>query len=166
MVKKRKSVYTKQKLLLYFDADFPFEIVDNFRGNKYWKKRCKIYSVYDFKNSKKDDKFQSDFCKKKKFILVTLDKDFMDDKRHPINKIPGIIRIVSKKNDVNNIRICLMQIIDFLSVITFPKLFAGNSKFQVNPNYCIMRARDCKTQELKTVKINPGGQFRKNSECI
>ena len=52
-------------------------------------------SAYDFNNQSKDDDFQYSFCKEKGFVLVTLDYDFMDDKKFPIQKIPGVILIVA-----------------------------------------------------------------------
>jgi len=157
----KRVLYTKQKISLYFDENFPIEVVKELRDSKYWKKRCRVYSVFDFGNEKKDDNFQFNFCRKKGFTLVTIDKRFMDDKKYPFVKIPGIIRIIYNKNDKENISGALKVIVSFLSSFPFPKSFLGNSKFQVSTNQCIMRAKTFGAQKIKTIRIIPGNSVEK-----
>ena len=82
---RKKRYYTKGKLSLYFDEDFPQELIDHFKRIRAWKKKVRILSVSDKKNYGKDDKYQFNHCKKNGLTLVTLDKGFMDDKKYPIN---------------------------------------------------------------------------------
>jgi len=116
-------------------------------------KKCKIHSVFDFNFEKREDKFIFNFCRNKSFVLVTLDKDYMDDHKYPFNGIPGIIYIISGKNDKTNILICLGKIIEFLWLIPYPKIFIGDSKFQVSRSQILMKGRDCLTRDIKKCRI-------------
>ena len=82
-MKKNQRPYLKQKIDLYFDENFPAEIISDLKSDKSLKSRCRIYSVYDFGNQNKDDLFQFEFCERKGFTLVTLDTDFMNDIKYP-----------------------------------------------------------------------------------
>ncbi len=99
-MKKAQQPYLKQKIYLYFDENFPAGIIGELKEDNYWKRRCRIYSVYDFGNQNKDDLFQFEFCKRKGYTLVTLDTDFMNDTKYPFGRIPGIITIIAKGNDL------------------------------------------------------------------
>lgn len=158
---KKKNTFVKQKISLYFDENFPKEIIKEIRQSKSWKKDCRIYSAFELGNSKKDDKYHFQYCKKNKFTLVTLDDDFMNDKKYPFGKMSGIIRVVSKKNDLNTIRYCLTVIIDFLSGVPYPTTIIGDSKFQISSEGCIMRGRHPYTGEIKTVPLKYGDTIAK-----
>ncbi len=159
MNNRRKLPFPKQKIHLYFDANFPKGIVDELRSSSSWKRKCKIRSVFDDGFEEKDDEYIYNYCRKKGYTLVTLDKDFMDDIRFPFSTIPGIIRVVSAKNDIQKIRRCLSVLLDFLSKIPFPRIFIGDTKFIVNIHGCVIRGRDTKTREIKTIKVRPGDEM-------
>ncbi len=78
MASKARRPYLRQKIDLYFDENFPREVIDELKRAKHWTRKCRFYSVYDFGNGNKDDAFQFGFCKKKRFTLVTLDDDFFN----------------------------------------------------------------------------------------
>jgi predicted nuclease of predicted toxin-antitoxin system len=155
-MEKRKALYTKQKIKLYFDENFPLEIIEYLKTNKNWKKMSKIFSFYDEDNSGKSDEFHFNYCKKRKFVLVTLDGDFMDDSRFPIMKIPGIVRIVANKQDRMGILENLATLIYFLSNVPYPRYFMGDTKFQISKEGCIVRGRDASASEIKTMSISEG----------
>ncbi len=155
-MKKTQRSYLKQKIDLYFDENFPAAIIDELKEDKYWTRRCRIYSVYDFGNQNKDDLFQFDFCKRKGYTLVTLDTDFMNDTHYPFGGMPGIVTIIAKGNDLAKIKYCLDVLVTFVLHLPRPKSFLGDSKFQVSEKGCIMRARDYETGEIKTFSIVRG----------
>jgi predicted nuclease of predicted toxin-antitoxin system len=94
---KARRPYLNQKIDLYFDENFPREVIADLKRDKGWKRKCRFYSVYDFGNENKDDTFQFGFCKGKGFTLVTLDDDFFNDTLYPFNGFPGIIKIVTNE---------------------------------------------------------------------
>ena len=161
-----KRPFFKQKPILYFDENFPFSTVTILKENGRITKHFKIYSAYDFGNQGKDDEFQYSFSKKRGFALVTLDKDFMDDKKFPIQNIPGIIYIVAGKKQLSNIQKCLLILINFIPHFPRPKSFMGDGKFQVSLTSCTVRARDAKTREIKTIKINRGDTVSKIAKAF
>jgi predicted nuclease of predicted toxin-antitoxin system len=157
----RKRPYFRQKPVLYFDENFPQTVLGTLKENRQIKNCFKIFSVYDFHHQNKDDDFQYAFAKKKGFVLVTLDKDYMNDRKFPIHKIPGIILIIAGRNQTSRIMRCLITLTNFLSVVPLPKSFMGDSKFQVSLEGCVMRGRDAKTREIKTITITPGDTLAK-----
>ncbi len=161
-----KRFYSKQKPVLYFDENFPQYVVRELKNHGQLKKYFKINSVYGFNNQNRDDDFQYSFCKKKGFVLVTLDHDFMNDSKYPIQKISGIIFIVAGKNQVTKIKNCLSIVASFLSLFPKPKMFMGDSKFQVSAEGCVMRGRDARTREIKTITISPGDTPKKVADAF
>lgn len=119
MEKRRRRPFLKQKLPLYFDANFPRRLIDDIKEDRAWKKRCSIHSAAQEGNQRRDDKFQLEFCKAKGYVLVTLDADFMNDSKYPFSRIPGIIRVVAAKNDADSIEERLATLLDFIS--SFPR---------------------------------------------
>ena len=157
----RKRYYFRQKPILYFDENFPHTVISDLKEHRKITSCFKIFSVYDFRHQNKDDHFQYEFAKKKGYVLVTLDKDFMNDRKFPIHKIPGIIFIIAVGNQASRIAACLVTLTKFLSIVPFPKSFMGDSKFQVSLEGCVMRGRDAKTREIKTITILPGDTLAK-----
>jgi hypothetical protein len=146
----------KQKVPLYFDANFPRQIINDIRANRAWKRRCSIHTAVDLGHQHKDDKFHVGFCKAKKDVLVTLDNHFMNDAKYPFSKMPGIIRIAAAKNDGQSIQQCLATLLDFISSFPAPRMFVGDTKFQVGPQRCLIRGRDSVTGEIKSVIVKHG----------
>jgi len=155
-MKKKKNPYLKQKLLLYCDENIPHDLIEVLKSDNYWRKKCKIYSAFDEGNINKDDNFHFEYCKNKGMTLVTLDKHFMDDRKYPFSKIPGIIRIVAKKNDSETILGNLWTLIEFLTFFPLPKQFIGDSKFEVSSKGCMIRGRDALTRQIKTMNVREG----------
>jgi hypothetical protein len=155
-MERNKRLFVRQKPRLYFDENFPLPVVNSLKANRKVCNYFRLYSVYDFHHQNKDDRFQYEFAKKKKFTLVTLDKDFMNDRRFPINKMAGIIVIAASHTETTRIVDSLLVLMSFLVLFPFPKYFMGDTKFQVSPQGCIVRGRDAKTREIKTITIFPG----------
>ncbi len=153
---KKKNPYLKQKLKLYFDENFPKEIIDVLKEHTYWKKKCKVCSAYEAGLISKDDEVHYEYCKKSKLTLVTLDKHFMDDSKYPISNIPGVIRVSAKNNDSADILKTLKVLLDFLTSFPLPRAFIGDSKIEVGPDGCIIKGRDALSREIKTMKVKPG----------
>lgn len=158
---RQKNTYLRQKPILYFDENFPRTIVELVRESGRIRKHFKLLSVYDFENQGKDDDFQLKFCKVRGFVLVTLDKDVMDDRQYPIQKLPGIVVIVTGKNQATKIVQCLLTFTEFLTFVPFPKGFLFDCKFQVSLQGCLARGRDVKTRAVKTIVIAPGDRVGK-----
>jgi predicted nuclease of predicted toxin-antitoxin system len=158
---RKRSIYLKQKLRLYFDVNFPKNVVEALKTEQRWGRKCKIYSANDLGFENKDDKFLLEYCRKRNFVLVTLDKDFMDDRQFPFSKIPGIIRVIAKKNDHVTILSNLMSLLTFLSFFPFPRGFMSDTKIEARSNGCLIRGRDATTREIKTMFIGVGDQVKK-----
>lgn len=164
-MKRKRPPYLKQKFRLYFDENFPQDIVSVLKTDNNWQKKCKIYSAYDQGFVNKDDKFHFEYCRKKDLVLVTLDRNFMDDNKYPFSKIPGIVRVVAKRNDSATILANLRNLLVFLSFFPLPRLFMGDTKFEVRSNGCVIRGRDYITREIKSVTVrigDPAYRVRKN----
>ncbi|MBU1102132.1 DUF5615 family PIN-like protein [Patescibacteria group bacterium] len=152
--RKIKQTYTGQKLFFYFDENFPKKIINELKSDKGFSKKFGIRSAIDI-NKGKDDRQHFQYCKKLGYMLVTLDDDFVNDRKYPFGKLPGIIVLSFSKNSIGKIKIALSRIAYFLSFFPFPRIFAGDSKFQVSLTRCIMRGRDVKTRDVKTYVIKP-----------
>jgi hypothetical protein len=153
MERRRRRPFLKQKLPLYFDANFPRKLIQDIRQDRAWKKRCSIHSASEEGNQHRDDGFQLEFCKAKGYVLVTLDADFMNDSKYPFSGIAGIIRVVAAKNDIHSIEERLGTLLDFISSFPVPKIFVGDTKFQVSPEGCVIRGRDSVSGQIKEVRI-------------
>ena len=154
MDRRKRGIYTKQKLVLYFDESVPRGIAHTLTSDKSFSKRFAIKLAEDINRGKSDsDHFQ--YCRDRGYVLVTLDADFMDDRKYPFNRMPGVIVLSFSKNSLGKIRVALLTIVYFLSAFPFPKDFAGDAKFQVSSTRCIMRGREIRTKQIKTHVINP-----------
>ena len=156
MSKKSKRSYFKQKPSLYFDENFPANIIEDCKKDSWWNKNFNITSAIESGNQGKDDNFQFLYCKKHGFVLVTLDEGFWNDKKYPFIKIPGVIIIVARKNEETKIKYSLETILTFLIQFPLPKYFIGDSKFKVSSKMSIMKGRDSRTRAIKTYTISAG----------
>jgi predicted nuclease of predicted toxin-antitoxin system len=160
-MKKKGTPYLKQKFRLYFDENFPQDVVEVLETDSHWRRKCKIYSAYNQGFEKEGDKFHFEYCIKNNLVLVTLDKDFMDDSKYPFSKIPGIVRIVARKNDSATILANLSNLLIFLSFFPLPRYFMKDTKFEVRSNGCIIRGRDSMTHEIRSVTVKTGDTANK-----
>ena len=165
-MKREGTSYLKQKFRLYFDENFPQDVVEVLKADSNWKRKCKIYSAYDQGFENKDDKFHFEYCRKNDLVLVTLDKDFMDDRKYPFSKIPGIVRVVSKRNDSATILANLSSLLTFLSFFPLPRYFMSDTKFEVRSSGCVIRGRDSMTREIKSVTVRVGDPSSKVRETF
>jgi predicted nuclease of predicted toxin-antitoxin system len=152
-MKRKRVPYLKEKFKLYFDGNIPNNVIELLKQDRKWQKKCKIFCSYDEELLNKEDIIHFDYCKKNDLILVTLDKGFMDDNKYPFTNLPGIIRIIARKNDSETILANLMSLLTFLSFFPLSRSFMYDTKIEVRSNGCLIRGRDSMTREIKTLNI-------------
>lgn len=157
----KKSYYFKQKINLYFDENFPQEVVNQLKNDKWFGKKCKIFSVFDEQTRGREDKFHFDYCKKKGFTLVTLDAGFWNDSKYPFGTIPGVIILTCDGKKLTEVKELIEVFVSFFSMFPYPKYFIGDSKFRVSEKGCLMKGRDSITRKIKSFLIQPGNSVRK-----
>jgi predicted nuclease of predicted toxin-antitoxin system len=158
---KKKKYYFGQKINLYFDENFPQEIINQLKNDKWFGKKCKITSVFDEETTRKGDSFHFSYCKKKNYTLVTLDADFWNDSKYPFGKIPGIVILTCDSKNFSKVSELVEIFISFFSMFPHPKYFIGDSKFQISNKGCLMKGRDSVTGEVKRFLIQPGDSMYK-----
>ena len=67
--------------------------------------------------------------------------------------MPGIIRIVARKNEIDKIEEALNIFIGNIYSLQFPKWFMGDTKAQISTSSWIIRGRAIRTREIKEAKI-------------
>jgi len=167
---RHRRPYFKQKLSLLFDADFPIDIMGNLKKVRSWRKHFNFKSVHELGRSKQEDEFHFNYCKKEGYIFVTLDSDFVNDRKHPFSGIPGMIYISGTSNNVSRIEESLDNILYFLKWVDFARLFMGDTKIQVNLDGFIVKGRNTKSLALRKVSVKyeegPSKMFRKISNTF
>ena len=156
MAKQNNTPYLKEKVHLYFDENFPEEVINALSSERALQRRCKICTVKSEGNEGKEDRYHVQFCKKNELTLVTLDKDFMDDRKYPISNIPGIIRVVARKNDNVTILSNLFSFLEFVGAFPFPRSFIFDTKFEVRTGGCLIRGKHVKTRKIISFTIKSG----------
>lgn len=151
---RRRSAYLRQKLRLYADENFPLEVVEAVRSDPLWRDKVVVRTSAELGTRNRDDGFHLSYCRRHGLVLLTLDADFMDDRRFPFGEeSPGIIRIVPAS--LGDIRTALEMVLSFLTEVPRPQNFAGDSKFQVSNEMVVMRGRDSETRRVKTIRVIP-----------
>lgn len=90
----------KRKIRAYFDADIPASIAERVRKTLGWD----VLSVQEDPGLKRrDDTFHYEHSRKLKRLLFTLDRDFLDDKKHALRESPGVFVIGAQQSDPNDI---------------------------------------------------------------
>lgn len=155
---RRKSFFLKQKLRLYFDENFPTEVVRHFYSSSFWRKKLTIVSAHGEKNLKACDSFHYTHCRRKGYTLVTLDSDFNNDRHYPFGsgQMAGMIIVKVSPSDHPGIVAVLTSLLKFLLWLPFPKDFLRETKFIVDNNGAVMRGRDTLTREIKSLRIIAG----------
>jgi hypothetical protein len=150
--------FLKQKLRLYFDENFPVEVIRYFASSSFWRKKLKIVSARGEKNLGQSDFFHYAHCTRKSYTLVTLDSGFNDDRRHPFasGQMAGIIIINVSSSDHPGILLALSHFLEFLLVLPFPKAFMFETKVVAGHDGVIMRGRDVLTREIKSLRVIAG----------
>jgi predicted nuclease of predicted toxin-antitoxin system len=153
---RRKRPYFRQRPALYFDENFPLAAFDVLAASSYWRKKFKFVSAARVGHLGKPDEFHFAYCRREGHTLVTLDADFANDAQYPFNKMPGVIIIKDCQGDADRIRHTLERLLDFISAMPLPKTFMGDSKFVASGEGCVMRGRDAKTREIKSLEVVAG----------
>lgn len=152
----RRQTFFKQKLPLYFDHNFPRNVVDYMRSVRRLARLFRMRSAAELGLGSREDPFHFNYCGRNSYVLVTLDGDFMDDRKYPLAKQPGVIYVVAGRNDVAVIAGCLITVAQFLARFPFPRAFVAQSKFKVSGEQCIMRGLHAKSGQVKTETITYG----------
>lgn len=153
MDKKIRRPYLKHKMRLFFDENIPVSLVNRLKTNNFWKEKCRLISSSDQNFEGRDDNFIFNYCKNNFHSIVTLDKGFMNDRKYPFGKMPGIILVVAKKNEVNKIENVLTFLLQFLSTVYLPRIFLGDTKIQASENYALFKGKDYISGKIKSIKI-------------
>jgi predicted nuclease of predicted toxin-antitoxin system len=153
---KKNNYCLKQKINFYFDENFPQGIVSQLKNDKWFRKKCRIVSVFDKDTKRQGDQFHFDYCKKKDYALVTLDGDFWNDFKYPLRRIPGVIVLTCDGKNLADVKGLIEIFVSFFSSFPRPKYFIGDSKFKVSKRGCLMKGRDSITREIKSFFIRPG----------
>lgn len=157
-MKKNRRPFLKQKPVLYFDENFPDLVLRHLRKGSRWKKKIKVLSAIDQGNKGKADEFHSAYCTRNGYTLVTFDTDFNDDTAFPFanGTMPGIVIVKEARGDTQTIVRLLTNLLEFVLTTPFPKSFLTESKFTVSGEGCVMRGKDTRTKQIKSIQIIAG----------
>jgi predicted nuclease of predicted toxin-antitoxin system len=157
-MEKSRRPFLKQKPVLYFDENFPAPVLDHFRRGSRWKKKIKVQSAIELGNKRKSDKFHFSYCRRRGWTLVTFDEDFNDDAAYPFanGKMHGVVIVKQTKGNVQEATRVLASLLDFILRTPFPRSFLMESKFVISREGCVMRGRDARTKEVKSLQIVAG----------
>jgi len=86
------------KLRLLADQNIPIEIVNDFKEHN-----IALISIHDLKLAGQPDENILHAAKRLKRVLLTTDKDFWDDKKHPLRQSSGIFCINAGPQDTDSI---------------------------------------------------------------
>jgi predicted nuclease of predicted toxin-antitoxin system len=133
-------------------------VLEHFRTQSYWKKKIKVLSAVEEGSAGQDDGFQFAYCSRNRYVLVTRDMDFNDDKRYPFKfgENAGIILVRATRSEVQRVIRSLVAFLDFALQLPFPKAFIAESKFILSPEGYVMRGRDAQTKEVKSLRTVAG----------
>jgi predicted nuclease of predicted toxin-antitoxin system len=157
-MKRERRPFLKQKPVLYFDENFPVPVMDHFRKGSRWKKKIKVLSAIDLGHKGKPDEFHFAHCARNGYTLVSRDDDFNDDAAYPFanGNMHGVVIVKETKGNVQKIANVLASLLNFVLTTPFPKSFLKESKFIVSGEGCVMRGRDARTKEVKSLQIVAG----------
>lgn len=153
-MKRRRQPYLKQKPILYFDENIPASFIDHFSKSSWWKKKIKVLSAVDEGNQGQSDDFHFQYCSKSGYTLVSFDTDFNDDAAFPFSngQLHGVIVLKGAKNNSDR-KTEFARLLGFVLATPFPKDFLRESKFLISNEGCVMRGRDIKTKQIKSLHI-------------
>jgi len=121
--------FLKQKVLLYFDENFPGAVISQFASASRWKKKFKVTGASECSTLGQPDSSHYTFCQKHKYTLVALDRDFDNDQQYPFTfgMMPGIIMIRASSSEVDQIIDILTRVLTFLIWMPLPRAFLRQS---------------------------------------
>ena len=123
----------KWKPRLYVDADVTEEALA-YLGNRY-----NTLTARQLGLSNRDDDFQAHYAKERRRILVTQnEKDFWDDRKHPLHMCPGIVIVPSSGEGLGlKVAVALVRILGVLKHI--PPEGWPNRKIKATQNGFILK---------------------------
>jgi hypothetical protein len=156
-MKRQRRPYLKQKPILYFDENVPAPFVSHFRKGTWWKKKIKVLGAVDLGNQGRSDDFHFQYCSRLGYTLVSFDTDFNDDTAYPFSNghMHGVIMLKGAKNNSDR-KSDFSALLSFVLDTPFPKSFLLESKFIISNEGCVMRGRDVKTKQIKSLHIASG----------
>jgi len=90
----------KRKIRAYFDADIPVSVAERARKALGWD----VLAIQESPDlSRRDDSFHYSNSRRLKRLLFTLDRDFLDDHKHPLRQSPGVFVIDVSQSDSTDI---------------------------------------------------------------
>ncbi|NQT04001.1 MAG: DUF5615 family PIN-like protein [Planctomycetes bacterium] len=111
---KTKS-YGPCKTRFYADENIPTNVIEYLRHHGFH-----VDSAIDLGYSSRDDKFQLQEARRRKSVLLTRDKDFMDHKRFPFHNLKDtavvILRTLEKSGKSINFGFMLSGLIDQIGI--------------------------------------------------
>jgi len=122
----RKIDFDKHKINLYFDENFPREIITELQESRRWRKRIRFHLKLEAVNRGKSDSFHYAFCKKNELTLITSDRGFISEKKYKICGNSGIIVATSTSNSVSEIRENLLRTLGLILKMPYAKDFLGH----------------------------------------
>jgi predicted nuclease of predicted toxin-antitoxin system len=154
---RRKIAYLKQKVTLYFDENMPLTVLEHFRTNSYWRKKIRVVGAADEGNTRSDE-FQFNYCSRKGYILVSLDYDFVDDKKYPFanGKLHGLIVVKASRQQIQRIVNGLARFLNFLLRFPLPKDLCMETKFVCSEEGVVMRGRVIGTKQVSNLYLTRG----------
>ncbi len=109
------------KIKLLADQNIPQEIIEDLSNS------FSIKSVFDLKLQGHPDENIREEAKKLKRVLLTTDKDFWDEKKHPIKKCFGIICCEAGPEEIDKITISLARLYVYFAKY-YPNEWWNNTK--------------------------------------
>jgi len=105
----------------------------------------------------KSDDFHFQHCSRLGYTLVSFDTDFNDDTAFPFSngQLHGVIVLKGAKRNSDR-KQELSAFLAFVLKTPLPKDFLRESKFVMSNEGCVMRGRDIKTKEIKSLHIASG----------
>ena len=110
---------------LYADEMVEDEAIEFLRNNK-----VNVQTARELGYAGRGDGFHVSYARRTKRFLFTKDRDFLNDRRFPLNNIPGIIVMKADMTRVAEYATCLHLILGF--VIPYGELRSGQ-KIEVTP---------------------------------
>lgn len=124
-----------KKLKLCADASVPVSIVEALRAAK-----IPVITAIESNIATHEDNSILAWSKRNKRVLLTMDRDFWDDKKFPLQNIPGVIFIDVPPSDVDDGLEAFALIYRTLA-ISFPLDWWPNQKARVTPSKYFLKMR-------------------------
>jgi len=132
----------KRKVKIFLDRNLPQELKNEIISYP------KFKAFEEVQSTRRSDEDIYSYCYRNNFLILTLDKDFWNDKRFPLVKSPGLILIAS--SPILSVNDCIRSLALFLTyfdliggIRRFPD-FAKRMKFKVSLKGFVLKFIDYK----------------------